>query len=152
LGSHWERRSRRNASPVAEATGPDDGLKFSRRSWLLVAVEFGFLGSLGGAVGIGSILGLRGGLIGGLLGGVAVGIAYGLDYGGGYVVWQWRRRRDLARGGCLPSDLVPFLNWAAERKILRVVGGGYEFCHLTLRDLLSERSADAQEPPTANLE
>jgi hypothetical protein len=38
-------------------------------------------------------------------------------------------RAIIARNGYLPWRLVPFLDYAADRVLLRKVGGGYVFVH-----------------------
>jgi hypothetical protein len=136
-------RSFRRSTALVETIATDDGLRFSRQSWLFVAGEYGVIGlvvatclGLATALPPGTIMRLAAGMSGA---GLVFGLNIGLDrYGGGYVVLQWRRRRELTRSGALPRDLVGFLAWASDRKVLRTVGGGYQFCHLTMRDLLAE--------------
>lgn len=41
-----------------------------------------------------------------------------------------------------PSDPEAFLAWAAERQLMRRVGGGFQFRHLALRDLLADESTN----------
>jgi hypothetical protein len=66
------------------------------------------------------------------------GSIFGLNEGGWFVLLQSLKRRELQRAGYLPSDPAGFLVWAAGRGVLRQVGGGFQFRHLLLRDLLAD--------------
>ena len=98
----------------------------SQRSFRMAGLVFGLVG------------GLVFGLVFGLAAGLAAGLAVGLDAGGWFVVLQSVKRRELQGGGYLPSDPARFLVWAADRGVLRQVGGGFQFRHLLLRDLLAD--------------
>ncbi len=56
----------------------------------------------------------------------------------------------LWRSGTLPLNLVPFLDYATDRILLRRVGGGYLFTHRLLLEYfagLEEPSADPVPTP-----
>lgn len=68
--------------------------------------------------------------------GAGCGLAYGL------LAWlQHRRLRGILDDqGSFPADAAGFLNFAAERNLLRKVGGGYTFAHALLLDYFSRRA------------
>ncbi len=148
---------------------PNQGIWRSARKGLLVGLLIGLLGGL--------VFGLLGGLVFGLLDGLAFGlliglrywVVFGLGYGLGYALlggllgghggvvaffqhfvlrfWLWRT-------GCLPRNLIAFLDDAAERLLLRKVGGGYIFIHRLLLDYFASqasttpRARENTPPPT----
>jgi hypothetical protein len=58
---------------------------------------------------------------------------------GGLAAWQQRQlSRVLAHSLLIPHDFLAFLDYAAERNLLRRVGGGYMFVHLLLLDYFRE--------------
>jgi hypothetical protein len=63
-----------------------------------------------------------------------VGLFIGLCFGGAAWVKHICLRLFLWRAGCLPWRYVQFLDYAAERILLRKVGGGYIFVHRLLLD------------------
>ena len=126
---------------------PGQGILQSRRSGLTAAVI---------GLGLFSALAVAGLALTGLMsGGAAVGAAapwavwlalylaagFALAYGGlAYAQHTWLRRvlHDRNR---LPTDYPGFLNQAAERNLLRKVGGGYTFVHALLLQYFNDRSA-----------
>jgi hypothetical protein len=57
---------------------------------------------------------------------------------GGLAWWRhWVLRLLLWCSGALPLRLVPWLDEAAQRILLRKVGGGYRFIHDLFRDYLA---------------
>jgi hypothetical protein len=67
--------------------------------------------------------------------GLGCGLAFGL-----LAYLQHRRlRRVLDDQGLFPLDGPEFLNFAAERNLLRKVGGGYTFVHALLLDYFRDR-------------
>ena len=68
--------------------------------------------------------------------GAGCGLAFGL------LAWlQNRRLRGILDDrGSFPADATGFLNFAAERNLLRKVGGGYSFAHALLLDYFSHRA------------
>lgn len=67
-------------------------------------------------------------------GGLSLGVLAGLLYGG-LAYWQHQRlHQRLHQLGLAPADWIFFLDYAAERNLLRKVGGGYLFSHALLLD------------------
>ena len=67
-----------------------------------------------------------------------LGVSAGLAYGGLAAMQQRQLSRILAQHQLAPADYVHFLDYAAERNLLRKVGGGYMFVHLLLLDYFRE--------------
>ncbi len=67
-----------------------------------------------------------------------LGISAGLAYGGLAALQQRQLHRVLARQQLAPANYIHFLDYAAERNLLRKVGGGYMFVHLLLLDYFRE--------------
>lgn len=72
-----------------------------------------------------------------------LGAGCGLSFG--FLAWlqHWRLRSILHDRGDFPDDATTFLNLAAERNLLRKVGGGYTFVHALLLDYFSRRGEQA---------
>src|SRR5262249_3791629 len=92
---------------------------------------------------VGLVFGLPFGLINGLVVGLVFGLAFGLVNGlmaGGesclkhVVLRLW-----LIRNGSPPWNVVRFLDYAAERILLRKVGVGYAFIHRMLLECFAAR-------------
>jgi NACHT domain len=108
---------------------PNQGIWRSARngllSGLLGGLGLGLLASLSASRPlIGLVVGLGGGLLGVLLVGLPLGLRPFLQH---FTLRFW-----LWRTGCLPWNVVAFLNEATERIFLRKVGGGYIFVHRLL--------------------
>ncbi len=67
-----------------------------------------------------------------------LGVSAGLAYGGLAALQQRQLGRILAQHQLAPADYIHFLDYAAERNLLRKVGGGYMFVHLLLLDYFKE--------------
>lgn len=126
-------------------TTPGQGIEQSRRNGLMVAALTGFAMGLAGTLAV---------VIAGLIGGprplvpasawlvwaaLYLGIGSGLSFG--LLAWlQHRRLRHILDDERLfPADTANFLNFSAERNLLRKVGGGYTFAHALLLDYFNER-------------
>ena len=113
---------------------PNQGIR--RSAWAAVAV--GLAGGLLSGLGVGLVYGLLKGLPAGLAYGVGVGLAAGLAaslvFGGYACLSHAALRLVLWRSGALPLDCVRFLDSAADRILLRKVGGGYLFVHRLLQE------------------
>src|SRR6185436_5843839 len=83
-------------------------------------------------------------LVLGLLYGPTLGLAAGLFYGGLACVQHALLRLHLWRGGAMPLNYAPFLDYAASRMLLRKVGGGYMFVHRLLLEHFA--ALDPQSP------
>jgi hypothetical protein len=99
---------------------PNQGMWRSARNGMLIAL------------GVGLVFGLGVGLAFGLLYGLAFGLGAGLLYGWHACIQHILLRLLLWRSGAIPADYVGFLDYAAERILLRKVGGGYQFIHRML--------------------
>lgn len=126
-------------------TTPGQGVEQSRRNGLmvigLVIVATAVLGAVG-VVGAAAVVG-RGALLPAtawlvwlaLYLGVGCGLAYGL-----LAYLQHRRLRGILHDrDSFPADAADFLNYAAERNLLRKVGGGFTFVHALLLEYFSNR-------------
>ena len=78
--------------------------------------------------------------------GLGVGLIGGLAYGGNAVIRHYTLRFLLSRVGCLPWNLVRFLDYCAERIFLRKVGGGYIFVHRTLMEYFASLNQSQVKP------
>ena len=67
-----------------------------------------------------------------------LGTSAGLAYGGLAAMQQRQLNRILVQQQLAPTDYIHFLDYAAERNLLRKVGGGYMFVHLLLLDYFRE--------------
>lgn len=112
-------QSRRNGWLVGGIAGGVTAVTLTLLSFLSTLwLDFSFIQALGWVVGASLYLGLVGGLL----------------YGG-LAAWQHRRLLAiLQEDGAMPPDYVHFLDYAAERNLLRKVGGGYMFTHALLLD------------------
>ena len=90
--------------------------------------------TMGIIVLIGLLVGLVDGLSYWLLAGLSAGLLVGLLKGGLASLRHYVLRFLLWRTGSVPWHYVPFLDYAAERILLRKVGGGYIFIHRLLLD------------------
>ena len=59
-------------------------------------------------------------------------------YGGLAVIQHRQLRQWLVEKQLAPPDYVAFLDYAAERNLMRKVGGGYMFVHLLLQDYFKD--------------
>jgi len=75
-------------------------------------------------------------------------LAVGLACGGAAFVQHFVLRCLLGCAGCIPFNYARFLDYAAERILLRKVGGGYIFIHRLLLEYFAGVQAEA--PPSAN--
>lgn len=78
---------------------------------------------------------------------VAFSVPVMMSDGLGFLFGYHAARRRLHRRGHLPLDLVPFLEWAADRRVLRRVGAGWSFFHKELQDFLALEFRRATAPP-----
>ncbi len=121
---------------------PNQGIYNSARNSIVVGLISGiFVGLLIGLL-IGLVIGLLnlpigGVLVGtfvGLVAGLLIGLSIGLTNGGVACIQYIILRLFLWGGGYVPLGYVRFLDYAAERILLRKVGGGYIFAHRLLLD------------------
>lgn len=81
----------------------------------------------------------------GTIGGLPFGLFVAGRCGGAAVLRHYFLRGCLSWCGKTPLDLVAFLDYAADRLLLRKVGGGYTFIHRLFRDHLAEASGTYRE-------
>lgn len=103
---------------------PNQGIRSS--GWN--ALRTGLVCVLVGAPGVG----LVGGPVVGLIGGLSFGLLGGLVFGGVAYILHFVLRFLLWRAGYMPLNYIQFLDYAADRILLRKVGGGYIFVHRLL--------------------
>ncbi len=111
--------SARNAITVGLTTGPLFGLIVGIIWWLRRGVEMGVL------YGFTALW--------------VIGLGAALIYGGFPVVQHLLLRTLLNRSGKTPRKLAQFLDFCAERLLLRKVGGGYIFIHRFLQEYFAGR-------------
>ena len=128
---------------------PNQGIWLSLRNGLLIGLFGGLFGGLlGGPLG-GLFVGPLGGLFGRPLGGLADGLFGGLFggllgglLGGGYAFIQhFVLRWFLWYARSMPWNYPRFLDYAAERILLRKIGGGYIFVHRLLLEYFAALDA-----------
>ncbi len=113
---------------------PNEGIRRSAIHALLVGLLCGLCGGLLFRWAVGQSAGSGAGLRCGLVVGVVFGLVSGLSSGGDACLAHVVLRLLLTYAGYMPWNYPGFLNYAAERKLLRRVGGGYIFAHPELRD------------------
>ena len=131
--AHW-----RWVPATGLATGLASGLATGLVAGLPTVLVFGLAGGLVTGLVFGLVGGLVGGLVFGLVRGLATGLVFGLSvwlvFGGSAFIQHFVLRFILWRRQRIPWQLARFLDYAAERIILRKVGGGYIFIHRLLLD------------------
>jgi len=103
-----------------------NGLSFGLIGGLSLGLSFGLFGGLAGGLSFGLFAGLSFGLFGGLICGLSAGLEA--------VIKHYTLRLNLWLDGSMPLNYVHFLDTCADRILLRKVGGGYMFPHITFRD------------------
>ena len=83
----------------------------------------------------------------GLIGGLLAGLIGGLKGGGTPCVKHIVLRLLLAYGGMMPINYIKFLDYAADRILLRKVGGGYMFIHRMLLEYFAARYVEPGTMP-----
>ena len=136
---------------------PNQGIRRSARHGLLVGLAAGLIGFLLGGVVGGYVFKLHDlhlvlpfGLAFGLILGAATGLISGLRGGGMACIEHFALRLLLWTAGSAPWNYPRFLDHAAERILLRKVGGGYIFTHRLLLDYLA--ALDSTTLPHARAE
>ncbi|GAC1402091.1 MAG: hypothetical protein NVSMB49_17630 [Ktedonobacteraceae bacterium] len=123
-------------------TTPNQGIRRSGRRGLLVGAVSGLLGAaIGGVLGS-AVAGNAADfwpfiLTYGMLFGSLLGLVSGLRAGGIACIQHFALRFLLRKAGAMPWNYPRFLNYAAERILLRKVGGGYIFTHRILLEYMA---------------
>jgi hypothetical protein len=126
-------------------TTPGQGIDQSRRNGLMALGLAGAVTAIAGAAALAVAAAVGDGMDGvlaaaGLLWlALYVGLGCGLAFGLLAYLQHRRLRRVLDDRGLFPLDGPEFLNFAAERNLLRKVGGGYTFVHALLLDYFNNR-------------
>ncbi|WP_201366235.1 TIR domain-containing protein [Dictyobacter formicarum] len=115
---------------------PNEGIWRSAKNGLLVGL---FAGPVF-ALTLGLVLGRFGKLNEGLLAGIGIGLVGALLFGLFSFIQHFLLRFFLWRLNNLPWKLVPFLDEAAERLLLRKIGGSYLFAHRLLLEYFATLS------------
>ena len=110
--------------------GPFLGLVLGLAAWLVLGMPWG----LAWGLSLERAVGLGWGLLGGLLFGLAVGLLGALAHGGYACLSHLALRLVLWDSNAMPWRYARFLDYAAERLVLRKVGGSYIFVHRLLLD------------------
>jgi hypothetical protein len=129
-------------STIEIRTLPNQGIYWSAWNATIYSLVFGMPLGLIVGLGVGLVYdpysGLVCGLASGLVGGCWVGWAAGADACLNHLVLRlW-----LVYNGSAPWNYVRFLDHAAERILLRKVGGGYAFIHRMLLDYFAGRNVE----------
>ena len=149
-----------SVSEIETSDIPNQGIHRSVWKALVFGLVFGLLGVLfwvlvggvevvlfgrvaGGVAGVLSV-GLDTGLVGGLTG--------GLYAGGQAFLKHLALRLLLVRSSSIPWNYVKFLDYTAERILLRKVGGGYIFVHRMLLEHFAARYDESAVKATPNAE
>jgi len=131
---------------------PNQGIH--RSAWN--ALVFGLFGVLVFGLVFGLFGVLNGGLVDGLHSGLFDGLVYGLfgglGAGGQACLKHLALRLLLVRSGSIPWNYVKFLDYAAERILLRKVGGGYTFIHRMLLEYFAARYDESSVEAAPNAE
>ncbi|MBE3558917.1 MAG: hypothetical protein IMW89_06790, partial [Ktedonobacteraceae bacterium] len=126
---------------------PDEGMQQSLKNGLSGVPSGVLVGVLSGVLS-GVLVGVLAGVLYGVLSGVLAGVLFGVLSGGlsgmlSDVVHHYILRFWLARAGVFPWQVVPFLEDATKRILLRRVGGGYRFAHALLQDYFEDLHVQA---------
>jgi hypothetical protein len=120
------------------------GLAFGLTFGIVVGLGFGLAAGSGADVGFGHGSGAGFGLSVGLAYGLGFGLSVGLVYGitssetwSTFLAWRFQLQRS---SHVSVSGLVPFLEDARDRGVLRTVGAVYQFRHATLQDQLAQQA------------
>jgi hypothetical protein len=116
---------------------PNQGIRRSARTAILIGLVFG----LAGALVVGLLNGQHNGPFAGLLVGLLFAPTVGLIFGGYACISHIALRLVLWRIGALPLRTVSFVDYATERVFLRRVGGGYIFVHRLLQEHFAGQSS-----------
>jgi MFS family permease len=118
---------------------PNQGIHRSARNAVAFGLIFGLAFGLAFGLVVGLIFGLIFGLACGLVGGLGFGLVVGLGAGGAACLKHFVLRLWLIHNGSTPWNYAKFLDRAADRLLLRKVGGGYAFIHRMLLDYFAAR-------------
>ncbi|GCE23262.1 helix-turn-helix domain-containing protein [Dictyobacter kobayashii] len=154
LNSGWS-SERLSDDQRQSITQPNIGIRNSIKHGLLAAGSMGPVGGILGGVCCGLFFWLAGvpgwrtlllGFI--LVYSVLFGFRFWIAYGGRAFIEHIILRWYLRRTGVIPKKYTLFLNYAAERALLRKVGGGYMFSHRLLLEYFARLSDHTHQSTT----
>ena len=117
---------------IETKTVPNQGIHNSARNAMTISLAFGVPFGLAHAIGYGLSLDWAGGIGYGITAGALGCTAYWVKCGGLACIQHSIVRYLLFRSGVIPWNYGQFLDHAADRILLRKVGGGYIFIHRLL--------------------
>jgi len=128
--------------PKDQHIRPNEGIIRSAKNSLVAGLISGPVGGIVSGVAIALAFMVIAGLSGWPFLGAGFALVLGIEfalqvfmaYGGFPILEHYMLRWYLWRNGDLPLNPVPFLDHAAERILLRKIGGGYMFSHRLLLD------------------
>lgn len=123
--------NRQTLGDIETTAIPNEGVRRSARNALLVALIFGLVA--------GAVFGLVFGLTAGVAAGVVAALIFGWQAGAHACFEHLFFRLWLRRNHSGPWNYVRFLDYAAERVLLRKVGDGYAFFHRMLLEYFAAR-------------
>jgi hypothetical protein len=121
---------------------PNEGIKLSRKFFLVVFLVTALSLGLLLWVLVGLIGGLTRGLIAGLISGLISGLIVGLNRGGSAVIKYYALRLILWLNGYTPFKFIKFLDQCAKLIFLKKVGGGCIFIHRMLLEYFADISVE----------
>jgi hypothetical protein len=124
---------------IETRASPNEGIRRSAQNTVVIGLAFGLVFGLAYGLVYGLAFGLVLGLVYGLAFGLVFGLAFGLNAGGEACLKHYVLRLWFIATGSTPWNYVRFLDHAAERILLRKVGGGYAFIHRMLLDYFAAR-------------
>lgn len=132
---------------------PNEGIRRSARNAVLAAAVFGPVGGIVSGVACGVSFGLIGHLTTWPLLTGCFALVFAILFSfyfllvRGFIACLEHAylRYSLWRRGSIPLNYVRFLNYAAERILLRRIGGGYIFVHRLLLDYFAEKASQDEE-------
>jgi TIR domain/NACHT domain len=125
---------------------PNAGIRRSARNAFTIGLIVGLIVGLGVGLFLG-LFDLIAGLFLGLAFGLGAGLVVGWNAGGGACLKHFVLRFWLILNGSTPWNYVKFLDYAADRILLRKVGGGYMFIHRMLLEWFAARYVEPGTMP-----
>jgi hypothetical protein len=136
-----------SVSEIETRAIPNQGIHRSARNALVFGLRFGLVNGLFGGLLGGLVGGVGFALVGGLVGGLVVALVVALRAGGEACLRHLVLRLLLVWNGTAPWNYVKFLDHAADRILLRKVGGGYMFIHRMLLEWFAARYVEPGTMP-----
>jgi hypothetical protein len=124
---------------IQTRTIPNEGVLRSARNALCIGLVSGLYFGLVFGLIFDRVFAVVSGLEFGLVSALYFGLGVGLRVGGEACLKHLVLRLWLTRNGSTPWNYVCFLDYAADRLLLRKVGGGYAFIHRMLLDYFAAR-------------